>query len=157
MLIWKNKYGYELYEDKFEKSTCGYVRHKNGYVAILAEENNKVYLVKSYRYPIRKNLIEIPKGYIETGEKPLAAAKRELREETGLTAKKWTQLGTFYMVPGFMDMKCYLFLAKDLKRKKAKKQDDEKDLRVIVVDKKDISKSKEAITRLAFLLSNHPF
>jgi ADP-ribose pyrophosphatase len=61
-------------------------------------------------------LLEIPAGKLEAGEKPLECAKRELAEETGFEAEKWTKLLEFYPSPGFCDEMIYLFQAEKLKK-----------------------------------------
>ncbi len=79
------------------------VRH-SGSVVVLAiddtEREPRVLLERQYRYAARDYLWEIPAGRIDGKEKPLAAAKRELREETGYTAKSWSKALFFYPSPG---------------------------------------------------------
>ena len=75
-----------------------------------------VYLVRQYRHPIGRYLLELPAGGLEPGEEPLAAAKRELREEVGLEAREWTSLGSFFSSPGFANERLHAFLARGLVR-----------------------------------------
>ena len=73
-------------------------------------------LVKVYRFALKRYGWEIPGGGREQGETTLAAAKREMREETGFVAKSWRQLGSsFALANGTMDILCYPYLAQDLK------------------------------------------
>ena len=73
------------------------------------------YLVGQYRYALKKYSWEIPEGGAEPGETLLAAAKRELREETGLIAGRWTKLGTLYTSNSITNEVGHLFLAEKLK------------------------------------------
>lgn len=87
-----------------------------GAVAIVALDNEKnVYLVRQYRYPVKRVLLEIPAGKLDCGEEPLACARRELAEEVGLEASEWQLLATFYTTPGFSNERMYLFMATGLK------------------------------------------
>ena len=89
------------------------VRHSGG-VVILAFKDSKILLVKQFRYPMKEVLLELPAGKLEYGEDPFKAAKRELEEETGYCANKWTDLGYVYTSPGYSDEKLYLYKAEDL-------------------------------------------
>lgn len=85
-------------------------------VGILAIKNDEVYLVGQYRYPIEQYSWEIIEGGVEEGESALETAKRELREEAGLVADKWTELGHKIHLSNCMsDEVGILFLAEDLK------------------------------------------
>lgn len=109
----------KVYKDEVEiadgsKSLREVVKHSGG-VVILAFKDNKILLVKQYRYPISKTVLELPAGKLESGEDPLEAAKRELEEETGYCAEIWKSLGFINTSPGFCDEKLYLYLAQELK------------------------------------------
>ncbi len=105
------------------------VRH-SGSVVMLAvddgEQEPRVLLERQYRYAARDYLWEIPAGRIDGKEKPLAAAKRELREETGYRAKSWRKALFFYPSPGFMDETMTVFLARGLKPGEAEPEEDER-------------------------------
>ncbi len=90
------------------------VKHSGG-VVILAIKDEKIILVKQFRYPMKEVLLELPAGKLECGEDPFEAAKRELEEETGYCAEKWTDLGFVYTSPGYSDEKLYLYKAENLK------------------------------------------
>jgi ADP-ribose pyrophosphatase len=83
-----------------------------GAVAILAvDAGDNVVLVRQLREPARKRLLELPAGTLEEGEEPLAAAKRELEEETGLRGGAWDQGPSFWTTPGFCREVMHLFFA----------------------------------------------
>lgn len=90
------------------------VEHGGSTVALPADEEGRVLLVRQYRYPARKTLWELPAGKIDPGETALQAAKRELIEETGFRARRWKKLITYYPSPGFMQEKMSIFLAEQL-------------------------------------------
>ena len=77
------------------------VRHIGSAVMMAVDEKKRVLLVRQYRLPAEKYLWELPAGRLDPGEKPLQAAKRELKEETGYTARKWTKLASFWVSPGY--------------------------------------------------------
>lgn len=87
------------------------VLHPGGVAMVVRDERGRVLLVRQHREGAAGPLWEIPAGVLEPGEKPLAAAKRELREETGLTAARWRYLGMLYPTPGYSSERVYLFLA----------------------------------------------
>jgi len=79
-------------------------------------ENLETYLVGQYRYPINTYSWEIPEGGGKPGESTLETAKRELKEETGLSAAKWTSLGEMYTSNCFTNEIGYLYLAQELEQ-----------------------------------------
>ncbi|ADM38363.1 ADP-ribose pyrophosphatase [Bacillus spizizenii ATCC 6633 = JCM 2499] len=90
------------------------VKHP-GAVAILAvTEEGKIIMVKQFRKPLERAIVEIPAGKLEKGEEPEYTALRELEEETGYTAKKLTKITAFYTSPGFADEIVHVFLAEEL-------------------------------------------
>ena len=102
------------------------VRHPGSAVMMAVDGRDRVLLVKQYRLPAEQDLWELPAGRIDPGETPLQAAKRELREETGYSAKKWMKLATFWASPGYVDEKMNLFLAKELKSGEQQPMEDER-------------------------------
>ena len=90
------------------------VEHVGAVVVAALDDSECIYLVRQYRHPIGRLLLELPAGGMEAGENPLAAAKRELREEVGLEAKDWKSLGSFFSSPGFANEHLHAFLAREL-------------------------------------------
>ena len=101
------------------------VRHPGSAVMMAMDDKKRILLVRQYRMPADKRLWELPAGKLDDGEKPLDAAKRELAEETGYKAKKWTKLASFYPSPGFVQEKMTLFLATGLTAGDATPMEDE--------------------------------
>ena len=98
-----------------KKATREIIAHPGG-VGILAVDNdNNVFMVRQFRKPTEKVLLEIPAGKLEYGEDPLTAGKRELEEETGNVAESFVSLGYFYPTPAYCEEKTHMFLARDLK------------------------------------------
>jgi ADP-ribose pyrophosphatase len=102
------------------------IRHPGSAVVIARNAAGELLLVHQYRYAAKKKLWEAVAGRIDPGETPLAAARRELAEEGGYAAKRWTKLGVFYPSPGFMDERMWLYLAEGLSPKTAEADPDER-------------------------------
>lgn len=90
------------------------VEHPGGVGILAVDGDGMVLLVRQYRYAFGRTLLEIPAGKREPGEEPLVTARRELREETGVTADSWTPLGQPIASPGCYDETLYLYLAQGL-------------------------------------------
>ena len=90
------------------------VQHGGSAVMMPVDDKSRILLVRQYRLPARASLWELPAGRVDKGESVLQAAKRELREETGFKAKKWTKLTSFFVSPGFLAEKMTIFVAADL-------------------------------------------
>jgi ADP-ribose pyrophosphatase len=107
------------------------IRH-NGSVVILAVDTSNnpadptILIERQYRHAAEQFLLELPAGRIEPGEAPLAAAKRELIEETGFRAKKWSRLVRYYASPGFLAETMQVYLAEDIHPGIAEPEEDEK-------------------------------
>jgi ADP-ribose pyrophosphatase len=101
-----------------------------GSIVILAVDDSvrppRVLLERQYRHAAGQRLWELPAGSLEPGENKLAAAKRELLEETGYTAGKWERALFFYVSPGFLSESMQVFLARGLRKGKAQPEEDER-------------------------------
>jgi len=102
------------------------VRHPGSAVMMAVGENERVLLVQQFRLPAEASLWELPAGRLDPGESPLGAAKRELREETGYEARKWSELVSFWASPGYVQEKMTIFLAEDLTEGKQQPMEDER-------------------------------
>ena len=97
---------------------------KGSVFVVALDDDQNVYLVELHRYTNNVLSIEIPSGGID-GQDPLVAAKRELKEETGLTAMEWKDLGFVYPACGIICGKHYIFLATGLQQTLDNEQKDE--------------------------------
>src|SRR5205085_3748582 len=106
------------------------IRH-NGSVVVLAVDESAnpsdpdVILERQYRHAAGQHLIEVPAGTRDANEAPLAAAKRELLEETGYRAKRWTMLVKYFASPGFLGEWMQVYLAQDIRPGTATPEADE--------------------------------
>jgi ADP-ribose pyrophosphatase len=88
--------------------------HPGGAVILAVTNNGKIIMVNQFRYPLQKNIFELPAGKLENNEDPYDCAVRELEEETGYKAKKVEKLGQIYTTPGFCTEILHIYLARDL-------------------------------------------
>lgn len=96
------------------KTTREIVEHENCVAIVALDDADNILLVKQFRKPVEKDLLEIPAGGIDPGETPEDAVRREMREETGFLPQKVAKLGGFYSSPGFCTEYLHLYLATDL-------------------------------------------
>ena len=126
---------FNVYSDKI-KEPNGYVHQKDvirhsGSVVILAIDESEsatdpfIILERQFRHAAGQFLIELPAGRIEPKEQPLAAAKREMIEETGYRAKKWKLLTKYFASPGFLGEFMHIYLARGISEGTAEPEADE--------------------------------
>lgn len=127
-------------------------------VALTADQ--QIPLVRQYKHGAGEIITELPAGYIDDGEKPLAAAQRELREETGFTASSWHELGVFYKNSAkTKGDNVHLFLALEAKRTTNQELDENENIEVIIKSFKEAvemvweGKAKGSDSALAILLA----
>ncbi|MGB8643948.1 MAG: NUDIX hydrolase [Anaerolineae bacterium] len=97
-------------------------------VAITPEQ--KIVVVRQFRFGVGHETTEIPAGMIEPDEPPEAAARRELEEETGYTTDQWRYLGSVEPNPAFLDNHCYTFLAQNVVKTHPPRPDEGEDILV---------------------------
>lgn len=121
ILSQKTVFEAELFQiDEYDLEKDGvFYRHRNVVerdvaMVIAINEKEELYLISQYRYLHGKDMLEGVAGFVENGLSPLETAKKELKEEAGLTAQKWTQLGTFERQASVIGGKIHIFIAQDL-------------------------------------------
>lgn len=92
------------------------ILHPGAAAVVAINDNKEIYLVRQYRTPIGRVTTEIPAGKLDQGEDPLACAKRELSEETGLEAVQWQKLTALETTVGFCNECIHIYLATGLKQ-----------------------------------------
>ncbi len=127
-------------------NTRDVIRHNGSIVVLAVDESTNpddpdVILIRQYRHAAGQFLLELPAGRIEAGEAPLAAAKREMIEETGFRAQRWTLLTKYFASPGFLGEWMQIYLARGVREGQAKPEDDEH----IEIVRTPISKAMELI------------
>jgi ADP-ribose pyrophosphatase len=132
-----------------------FVRH-GGAVAIAARrDDGRLVLVRQYRHATGETLLEVPAGRLEPGEEPLQAAQRELEEETGFAAGRWSELRRFYAAPGFCSERLVLYLAEELRPcgPERRAADPDEELEVVLLEPAEVlAQARDAKTLLAALL-----
>ena len=110
------------------------IRHPGGALAVPITKEGKLVLVKQYRFPVEKRILEFPAGTLEVNEEAAITIKREIQEETGYEAKEWNYLGKFPLAPGYSDEYIYAFLAQELEiLANPPAQDDDEDIEVTLM------------------------
>lgn len=116
----------EVIEPTGVRTTREMITHPGSVVVLPVLADGRVLLIQQYRYAARQFLWELVAGRIDPGETPVEGAARELKEETGYSAKKLKVFLQFFPTPGFLEEKMYLLLAEGLMAGKAEPEEDEK-------------------------------
>ncbi|HSE30706.1 MAG TPA: NUDIX hydrolase [Pyrinomonadaceae bacterium] len=101
------------------------ILHPGSAVILAVDSDLSVFFVRQYRHATRKYLLELPAGSLEPGERPEETAVRELQEEVGQLAQNLEKLCEFFVSPGFLQEKMWLFLATGLTDAQQRLEDDE--------------------------------
>ena len=118
------------------------VHHPGSAVIVPVHDDGTVVFVRQYRHPAVRYLLELPAGTLDDGERPDAGAARELEEELGLIAERLEKLSEFFVSPGFLEEKMWIYLATGLSEGKPQPDEDE----VLDVVRLPISDALEMIT-----------
>jgi len=111
-----------------------YIIESNDWVNIIPlTPDHEVVMIRQYRHGSREVTLEIPGGLVEAADTPKNAAARELLEETGYRAKKWTKIGVVNPNPAIFNNRCYTFLAQDIQKVSEPSPDQTEDIEVILI------------------------
>jgi ADP-ribose diphosphatase len=102
-----------------------YIQHPGAVAVIALTDVGELVMERQFRYPLGRDMIELPAGKIDPGEDPLETARRELKEETGYTAEHWQHVGTINIAIGYSDEHIEIYLARGLRSGGAKLDDEE--------------------------------
>jgi 8-oxo-dGTP pyrophosphatase MutT (NUDIX family) len=128
---WINVTEYQVINPAGGKGIYGKVHFKNKAIGIVAlDDNQNTWLVGQYRYTLDQFCWEIPEGGGSLHEDPLDAAKRELKEETGLIARRWTLINRLHTSNSVTDEEGFIFLAEELEEGENELEETEADLQV---------------------------
>lgn len=141
---------FDVFLDKIQEGNVEYERdvitHNGSAVIVPVFADKTVALVKQYRHSAKKYLLEIPAGSLDKGENAETGARRELEEEIGVTAGKFEKLSEFYVSPGFLSEKMFVYLATDLTETKQNLEADE----LIEIERLSFVKAFEMIRKNEF-------
>jgi 8-oxo-dGTP pyrophosphatase MutT (NUDIX family) len=121
----------------------GVVDIQDGCSVLALDKAGNVYLEREYRYALENTSMEVVSGGMDNDESPLEAARRELKEEAGLTAQKWTDLGFINLHTTIVQCRNYLFLAEDIEEGARSLDPNEK----IEIVKMPLSQAYEMVTQ----------
>ena len=102
-----------------------FIRHPGAVAVVPITPEGNIVLVRQYRYPVGKTMLEVPAGKLDKGEHPDECALRELEEETGYVAHSIKKLSSIYTTPGFTDEVIHLYVADQLTLSKQCPDEDE--------------------------------
>jgi ADP-ribose pyrophosphatase len=116
-----------------------WVRTRDFAAMVAITDRDEVILVRSYKHGTRTVSLAVPAGYIEEGEEPLAAARRELREETGYVSEDWTSLGSYVVDGNYGVATEHIFLARGTRKVSEPASGDLEEMEVVAVPRAEIS------------------
>ncbi|RYE16884.1 MAG: NUDIX hydrolase [Sphingobacteriaceae bacterium] len=123
---WINVTEFKVLNPAGNPGIYGKIHFKNKAIGIVAlDENQHIYMVGQYRFPLNEYSWELPEGGGPLDDDPLNSAKRELLEETGLKAEKWTEIQRMYLSNSVCDEEAIIFLAQNLQQFEAEPEETE--------------------------------
>jgi len=102
-----------------------WIEHPGAVAVVAVTDLGELVMERQHRYPLGRDMIELPAGKIDPGEDPLATARRELKEETGYSAAQWRHVATIHIAIGYSNERIEIYLAEGLKHEGAKLDDEE--------------------------------
>ncbi len=121
----------------------GIVEKGPGIAVVALNGRGEIYFTRQYRYTVNREFLELPAGAIADGEPARSAARRELFEETGIRAKRWNRLGSFYTALGHENAEIITYLARDLDESRltrANKEHDEGILDIVPLSVREVKR-----------------
>jgi len=106
-------------------ATREYIVHPGAVLVLPVLPDGRLVVERQYRYPLQRVFVEFPAGKLDPGESPLATAKRELQEEAGYTAERWTHLGVIHPLLSYSTEEIEIYLAEGLAHVGARLDDGE--------------------------------
>ena len=128
----------EIQYDSGNSSVREVAVHPGGAVIVPFTANGKIILVKQFRYPFQKELLELPAGKLEINEDPLNCAVRELEEETGYKSNNVQKLGIMYTAPGYSSEVLHIYSAENLEQGTINREEGEDGMQVFEFSPKEI-------------------
>ena len=104
----------QIESDIGQEQRIDYVEHAGGVTIVPVDNQMRIYFVRQYRHPAREILLELPAGSLENGEDAESCARREAREEIGMSPGRLHRLGGTYLAPGYSTEMLQYFLAEEL-------------------------------------------
>jgi ADP-ribose pyrophosphatase len=143
-ILYKGKvFNHQVDEIEYDSGNIGIREvaiHPGGAVVVPIKDDGKIILVKQFRYPLQKTLIELPAGKLDKGEDPLICATRELEEETGYKANKIKKLGEIYTSPGYSTEILYIYSATELIPGNLNREEGERGMEILELTLTEIEK-----------------
>ena len=130
----------EISYDSGNKGIREIALHDGGAVVLPLKDDRKIVMIRQFRYPFNKFMIELPAGKLDKGEDPFNCASRELEEETGYKSNNIIRLGSICTTPGFCSEVLNLYLAKDLVAGEHNRHEGETGMEVLEFPVEDVEK-----------------